>query len=64
MTDFLEEMYEEHYPQTRQYALGVGSKYANILITDRRPRVKTSDIGPSAPENCMILRKNEEDNLW
>lgn len=35
-----------------------------ILITDRRSRVKSSDISPSAPENCILFTKNEEDNIW
>ena len=64
MADFLEERYKKHYPQTSQYALGEGSKYAIILITDRRPGVNNCDIKPSAPENCFLIKKNEEGNIW
>jgi len=63
MVDFLEERYRLHYPQTRQYALGE-SKYAVILITDRRSGVKSGNIRPSAPEKCILFKKNEEDNIW
>ncbi|MFW9878028.1 MAG: hypothetical protein ACFFG0_33525 [Candidatus Thorarchaeota archaeon] len=63
ITDFLEKKYREYYPQTRQYALGE-SKYAVILITDRRPEIKRGIISPSAPENCILFRHNKEDNIW
>ncbi|TXT60864.1 MAG: hypothetical protein BAJALOKI2v1_70016 [Promethearchaeota archaeon] len=61
--DFLEEQYRRHYPQVRQYALGE-SKYAVLLITDVRREVKNCDVFPSAPENCILFKYNEEDNIW
>lgn len=63
MEDFLEEQYRIHYPQARQYALGE-SKYAIILITDRRSGVKNGNIRVSSPLNCILFRKDEKDNIW
>ncbi len=63
MGDFLEEQYRKYYSQTRQYALGE-SKYAVILITDRRSGLKNGNIRVSAPHNCILIRKDPKDNLW
>ncbi|MFX0135237.1 MAG: hypothetical protein ACFFDN_16455 [Candidatus Hodarchaeota archaeon] len=63
MEDFLEEQYRIHYPQTRQYALGE-SKYAIILITDRRLGVKNGNISVSSPHSCILFRKHAKDNIW
>ena len=64
MGDFLEEQYKEHYLQVRQYALGKESRYAVVLIADRRPGIKNGNIRISAPHNCILFRYDQKDKLW
>lgn len=64
MEDFLEEQYKEHYLQVRQYALGKESRYAVILIVDRRQGIKNGNISTSAPHNCISFRYSQKDKLW
>ena len=62
--EFLIEQYKIHYPQVRRYAIGKQSKYAVILITDKREDIITDKIRASSPNNCLLFQNNEEDNIW
>lgn len=62
--DFLKEQYKIHYPQVRRYAIGKQSKYAILLITDKREDIIKDEIRASSPNKCLLFQYNKEDNLW
>lgn len=62
--EFLKEQYENHYPQVRRYAIGKQSKFAILLITDKREDIIKDKIRASSPNKCLLFQYNKEDNLW
>ncbi len=62
--EFLKEQYENHYPQVRRYGIGKRSKYAILLITDKREEIINDAIRVSSPNKCLMFQYNKEDNLW
>ena len=62
--EFLEEQYENHYPQIRRHAIGKQSKYAILLITDKREAIINDTIRASSSNKCLLFQYNEDDNLW
>jgi len=39
-------------------------QYSIILITARRAGVKNGDIPATAPKNCILFKKDEENDIW
>ncbi len=64
ISEFLEEQYEKHYPQVRRYAIGKHSKYAILLITDKREEIRNDTIRASSPNKCLLFQYNEDDEIW
>lgn len=62
--EFLEEQYEEHYRQVKRYGTGKQSKYAVLLITDKREEIINATFEASSPNNCLLFQYNEEAKLW
>jgi len=56
MKKFLEEQYENYYPQVRRYASGKQSRYGILLIADRREEIKNDIIRASVPEKCLMFQ--------
>jgi len=60
----LEEQYNKCYPQIKQYAKGKDSKYAILLLTDRRAEIVNNEIQIAVPDRCIQFRYNKKDDLW